>query len=277
MIFWLPVLAAFCLGLAAACLLEAGRLHHDGKRPWSYSLLAGLCLCLALGLWLNGRAAPPTPFTASNRQLAPGHSSQPLDPTLPPPLLTLLSQNTPPLTNHAAPMMDNGLRMTDNGLRDTPWSRSAITRPKSPPTRLHIPALKINSTIVPAPLRDGAWDVDGLGSSVGLLATAGQYPGDTLAMVLAGHMTFPDGNLLEQGAFAELQYATYGMEVLVEAGGQTAVYQVVEINRIAPDAVNRLYLEDGDTILLLTCTDWNEDTYLYANRLLVRAIRVERE
>jgi LPXTG-site transpeptidase (sortase) family protein len=138
---------------------------------------------------------------------------------------------------------------------------------------LHIPALNVSQPIVELPLENGRWDVSSLGGKVGRLGSTGAYPGDTLAPVFAGHMTFPTSATLETGAFANLQYATYGTELIYELNGEETVYTVTEISRVAPEEVERLYLADGDSILLVTCTDWDGDGRVYTNRLLVRAVR----
>ncbi len=137
---------------------------------------------------------------------------------------------------------------------------------------LHIPALGVLQPIVDLPLENGRWDVSILGEKVGRLGSTGAYPGDSLAPVFAGHMTFPTSATLETGAFANLQYATYGTEVIYERNGEKTIYTVTEINRVAPEDVERLYLVDGNSILLVTCTDWDGDGRLYTNRLLVRAV-----
>ena len=111
--------------------------------------------------------------------------------------------------------------------------------------------------------------VGGGAAWVGLSA----FPGDQLAPVFAGHMTFPTSATLETGAFANLQYATYGTEIIYEVNGSATAYTVTEISRVEPSEVERLFLEDGDSILLVTCTDWDKNGRVYANRLLVRAVR----
>jgi hypothetical protein len=53
------------------------------------------------------------------------------------------------------------------------------------------------------------------------------------------------------------------------------VYAVREKGRLPPYDVTQLYFPDGQSLLLVTCTDWDFDTRTYANRLLVRASLVE--
>lgn len=139
---------------------------------------------------------------------------------------------------------------------------------------LRIPSLEVAAAVGDIAVRDGVWDVSQLGDGVGRLATTGIRPADEWAMVLAGHMSFPSANLLQQGAFAALQYVQTGSDVFYEVGDVVYHYQVESVRRIAPDAVDALYVADGSRLLLVTCTDWDEAGRLYSNRLLVTAVMV---
>ena len=139
---------------------------------------------------------------------------------------------------------------------------------------LRIPALSVARSIVEVPLENGRWDVSQLGGRVGWLSGTGTHPGDDQAMVFVGHMTFPASDTLEQGAFANLQSVTYGTEVIYHQGGHDLIYEVTEISRIDPSDIEQIHLADGNSILLLTCTDWDGNGRVYANRLLVRATLV---
>ncbi len=271
--YWLPVLAAFGWGMALAYGLEAlTRLRAGGKRPWAFFYLALTCVVVALvvGNYELGIRNYEEEEGITHHSLRLTETVVPA--TLPPPIrnyeLGIRNYEGGEITPRASQPALKPLK----GITD---SVSLLTAYRSlpTPTRLHIPAFKINRPVVAVPLVDGAWDVAHLGGDVGLLASAGQYPGDGLAMVFAGHMTFADGRLLYTGAFAELPYATYGTEIVVEMGGETAVYQVTETRRITPQDVDALYLADGNSILLITCTDWDDNTGLYASRLLIRATR----
>lgn len=253
--YYLPLAAALAVGLAAALLLEAAwQRHRGGSRPWLWAGLALGCFCLAWVSWGMG-----TPQKTIMPLTAPLARPEPLLPaTAVPPL-------PPPLVTQFTPAASSPL-----------WQAASQPNPAPrPPTRLRIPVLQIDRAIVPVPVRDAAWDVAALGQNVGLLATTGAHAGDRLAMVFAGHMTFPDGRLLFEGAFANLPTITYGTEVLLEGEAGTAVYRVQAIGRVPPAAVDQLYLADGDSILLVTCTDWDAASGTYANRFIVRAVWVE--
>ncbi len=256
MIDWRLVLGALAGGLALTCWLESRyRLGRSTERL--VRLLQGTAVFLAVAaaslftyayanpLW--PQPVPPRTVVAAAVPLSPRFTPSPLVP----PSVFVMATATP--QTGALPALQ------DNMPPETAF--------------LHIPDLGVSQPIVDLPLANGRWDVSALGERVGRLDSTGAYPGDTLAPVFAGHMTFPASATLATGAFANLQYATYGTELIYEVDGQKIVYSVTEISRVAPEEVERLYLADGDSILLVTCTDWDADGRIYASRLLVRAVR----
>lgn len=136
--------------------------------------------------------------------------------------------------------------------------------------RLRIPALNVDLPIDPMPLRDGHWDITTLGAGIGWLEGTGARPGADLAMVFIGHVNV---SMQQHGPFAELQHLPLGAALSYTLNGQEYLYTVVEKGRMTTEDVSRVYLPAGDTLLLLTCTDWEPDTRTYARRLLVRAVR----
>ena len=249
MIEWWVVALAFGAGLLLVSLLEAAlRSGHPRGRPVIF-VSALICLSVGGGLFfvrdkpeVEGQWINEDEMVEENTAVTP----------LPPPSIFTFS------TTRIKPEL-------------------VPTVPVDQPTILAIPDLDIKQEIVDVPLQDGTWNVADLGENVGLLAGTGQQPGEELAMVLAGHMTFPSSRQLMQGAFANLQYAIYGTEVILQSGGEQMLYKVVEIERVDPDDVEQLRVHDGDSILLVTCTDWDENGRFYATRLLIRAERVDSE
>ena len=256
MIDWRIVLGAFGGGLALTCWLESLHRLRQAQKKMA-RLLQGTAVLMTLlaaslwayayfnPLWLQAVASGPVAQTA----VAPTVRLTPSP--LAPPSVFIMATPAPPTGSPPAPLKD------------------AATEG----SYLHIPALGVSQSIVELPLENGRWQVSSLGEQVGRLDGTGTLPGDTLAPVFAGHMTFPASAALETGAFANLQYATYGTEVIYEVNGTETRYTVTEISRVAPSDVERLFLEDGESILLTTCTDWDVDGRLYTNRLLVRAVR----
>lgn len=139
------------------------------------------------------------------------------------------------------------------------------------PARLMIPTIGLDQPILVVPIVDGHWDLTTLGDGVGWLPTTGEHPEDDLAMVLVGHISV---TAVERGAFAQLQRLKVGETVTYRAAGVDYVYAIAERTRVAPDDVQKLYVPGGNTLLLLTCTDWDFTRRTYENRLLVRATLV---
>lgn len=255
MIDWRIVLGAFGGGLALTCWLEScHRLKLSQNRmAWRLQGTAVLLIAIAAGLFTFAHFNPLwSPVVPQRFQTQTAVLPTLLSPSLLPPPSVFIMATPAPQTG----------------------STAALPEERQPEgAYLHIPALGVSQPIIDLPLENGRWDVTSLGEKVGRLGSTGIYPGDTLAPVFAGHMTFPASATLETGAFANLQYATYGTELIYELNGQETMYTVAEISRVAPEEVERLYLADGDSILLVTCTDWDADGRRYVNRLLVRAIR----
>jgi len=256
MIDWRIILGALAGGLALTCWLES-RHRLRQSQVFTARLLQGTSVFtafLAAGLFVyanqNQIWQHPT-LSRFEAQTAVSTSPTTTSTSLAPPSVFILATPVQPPTS-------NPTQNTNN---------------PTEPTYLHIPDLDISQPIIELPLQNGRWDVSQLGERVGHLTSTGTQPGDTLAPVFAGHMTFPSSTTLATGAFANLQYATYDTEVHYEINRELFVYKVTEISRVAPSEVAQLYLEDGNSILLVTCTDWDPNGRIYTNRLLIRATR----
>ena len=254
LLFTLPMFAtlhAFLFGLAAVCLLEGWR-----TRRWGWLVVAGGILASQLV------SLSPSQLTAVSHQ--PPAVSQPSAPN---PQSTIQNPQSftllpfPPLSISANPTISSA---------PPPLRPSAEPSPTPPPPLLQIPRLGLETAVQTIPIVGGMWDVSALGAGVGLLEGLADEP-----VVLVGHMTFPWLNLLQEGAFAHLQDVRLGDEVVYTLGGEMVRYEVAAVGRLAPDAVAELLTAAPNTLLLLTCTDWNFETWQYDNRLVVTAVRVE--
>ena len=140
--------------------------------------------------------------------------------------------------------------------------------PTASPPRLVIPSLDLDRPVVAVPIRAGSWDLTGLDDNVGWLETTGQKPGDVLAMALVGHITL---TAVRRGPFADLWKLPVGAEIIYRQGGTDYVYGVKYKVSASPDEAWRLYVHDGQTLLLVTCSEWDYATFSYAKRLIVVA------
>lgn len=255
MIQWHWVIAAFFAGVTLTLFLEIRRRLQAGK-PVGILYLVPIIFCvMAVGVWLTGYES-----AASFEETAVF-----IPPALPEPT------PTSPLKDLPAPQIS---------LKKAPIIASTTPFPTSEPLqtavrRLIIPSLNLNKPVHAIPLENGTWNVAELGSDVGWLETTAVSPDENQAMVFVGHMTYAHENLLEQGAFADIPTLPYGTSVILETETDSHTYLVDSVRRVSPDNTDVLYQEPGNSILLLTCADWNPQQGIYENRLLVRASKTD--
>lgn len=266
LIAWNVVLAALCAGLMLATGLLA--LQYRSQHPAATRLLLLAAICLgALGVV----SLFAVPLSAATAELASPDlesleaaslelAALPAVPTLAQPLASPASL----AAREAQPAILPSVRA---GALLAPITEPVET-PQPRPARLRIPRLNVDAPITTIPIVNGQWDLSTLSADVGWLTTTGAFPGDRLAMALVGHITT---ERLTRGAFAELERIRPGDEIVYAAPEAEYVYQVRWRSRVTPDNVKALYLPDGQTLLLLTCTDWDASGKRYANRLLVEA------
>lgn len=139
---------------------------------------------------------------------------------------------------------------------------------------LIIPSLGVSQGIVHVPVIAGQWDVASLGMDIGLLQTTGTQPGDNTGMAFVGHVTIPGGG---GGPFANLILLEHGQEVIYRWRGTDYIYEVERIFLVHPQSVATLYQDDGDTIVLATCSSWDYVNWDYAKRLVTRARLVRQD
>jgi len=137
---------------------------------------------------------------------------------------------------------------------------------------LEIPQLELELPIVGVPRVDNGWDVSWLWNQIGWLnGTA--FPMQSGNSVLTGHVVDTNGS---PGPFARLGSLKWGDEISVHAFGQKYVYEVREIELVAPDAVSSVIRHEAyPWLTLITCQGYDESSDSYRYRLVVRAVQVE--
>lgn len=243
---WALVIGAFCGGLVLTLLLAARRQSSEGA---ARGLMAGALFVATVALLLA------SPFQAA---------SQPEAATA-----ALRASSTLPAT--AAPTRVSALvpvTARPASATSTPVPLPTQPLPTPPPPRLRIASLGVDAEVVPVTIDQGQWDMEPLGSDVGRLDTTGAFPSDTYAMVLVGHITLTASR---RGPFAELQRIPRDGVIAYVVDGVEYVYRVRSVRRLEPGDVKSLYVRDGRVLLLLTCTDFDPERRVYANRLLVEA------
>ena len=136
---------------------------------------------------------------------------------------------------------------------------------------LIIPALNLEEPIIRVLVVNGYWDVSGLNTQVGHLQTTGERPGDGLAMTFVGHTSWPGS-----GPFADLIQLRHGEQIIYRWNGYDYIYQIDRMMHVLPTQVGTLYEENGEAIVLATCSGWNPDTSQYDTRLITRATLIEK-
>ncbi|MGC8878015.1 MAG: sortase [Anaerolineae bacterium] len=140
-------------------------------------------------------------------------------------------------------------------------------QPKVPATRLVIPKLGVDASVVMVALRDGTWQVDQLTHELGHLQGTAS-PGDPSNIAIAGHVTLARG---EDGPFRYLSQLHQGDEVLVFAGEQPYRYVIKEVRVVSPEDVQVTFPTAEPTLTLITCANWNRERRVYDDRVIAVA------
>ncbi len=221
----------------------------------SYFQLARI---FSLGLLLMASVACAT---------APSASSAPRPTSTPTSLVDISTATRTPAARPSTPSATEAPTQTD--IRSA--LPNATAEPLLPP-RLLIPKLKVNEPIIEIPIVEGEWDIGALGSRIGWLTTTGARPGEAWAMAFVGHVSLDTGI---SGPFGYLWRLRPGAEIVFQQGATQYVYVVTEKRAVGADAVNELYIPDGNQMVLMTCDNWDFANWHYTERLLVLAELVE--
>ena len=136
---------------------------------------------------------------------------------------------------------------------------------------IEIPVIKLNTSIVGVPLKNGNWDLSWLQNQAGWLnGTA--YPTWAGNSVLTAHAVNADG---KPGVFSSLKSLNAGEYIFVYNLGYRYTYKVVSNKFVQPDDITVLRHEDKAYLTLITCDTYDEKTGTYLRRLAVRAVLVD--
>ena len=213
-------------------------------------------------------------LTVNNEQ-GTGNEEQQIIPTPQPPTAspqqptTNSQQSTisiePTLTHHASHITPT-LQSPISQSPDLPAPSPQPPPPNPPPAQLIIPSLGVSKTLEHIPVENGQWNLEELASGIGHLQTTGEHPGDDVGMTFVGHVTRPWPEI--GGPFADLIFMQPGDEIIYRWDGFDYVYGLESFARVKPEAVEYLYVQDGDMITLATCDTWDYVEWTYADRLL---------
>jgi LPXTG-site transpeptidase (sortase) family protein len=134
-------------------------------------------------------------------------------------------------------------------------------------TRIVIPAINVDASVVTAPFTGDTWEVSTLGNDVGWMETT-SIPGVGSNTVLAGHIATRE---LGNGPFVYLRLLEDGDEVFVFTKENKYVY-TISGQEIVSATDSYVIAESEDAKLtLLTCTSFDRATSTYLQRRAVFA------
>ena len=145
----------------------------------------------------------------------------------------------------------------------------------SGPRRLEIPKLNLSRPvpIVELPQVDNTWDVSQLGHNVGWLEHTTWLDPTWGNTVIVGHVQLDSE---DPGPFYHLGSLAPGDEIVIWEGDDRFVYEVSETEVVHSTAVQITHPTSDPVLTLLTCTNWDFDRGVFADRLIIRAIPIER-
>jgi LPXTG-site transpeptidase (sortase) family protein len=145
----------------------------------------------------------------------------------------------------------------------------------SGPRRLEIPKLNLTRPvpIVELPQEDDTWDVSELGHNVGWLEHTTWLDPTWGNTVIVGHVQLDSD---DPGPFYHLGSLVVGDEIIIWEGNDRFVYEVAAIETVHSTAIEVTHPTHDPILTLLTCTNWDFDRGVFADRLIIRAVPIER-
>jgi LPXTG-site transpeptidase (sortase) family protein len=133
--------------------------------------------------------------------------------------------------------------------------------------RLVVPALRVDSDVIPVPFNGETWDVSGLGQEVGLLETQ-ELLASNRNLAIAGHFSL-FGPV--PGPFRYLSRLVPGARIYLYSDRNLYIYQVQDQQVVTGTDLSVLEAGDETRLTLLTCETWDEKTKQFLRRRAVRA------
>jgi LPXTG-site transpeptidase (sortase) family protein len=196
--------------------------------------------------------------------------------------LTTTSPDSDP-TNNVDGVFINIVTPDDQDLPETGFAPNRETNIPSQPTNLsylnfgdlwlEIPVLGVETTIVGVPLVEDGWDVTWLWDKAGYLGGTA-FPTWAGNSVITGHVVLPSGI---EGPFAGLKDLKFGDVVIVHGWDERYVYEIRDVDVVAPNDPSVLRHEEYPWITLVTCEGYDEQLETYRWRVAAHAVQVSVE
>ncbi len=143
----------------------------------------------------------------------------------------------------------------------------------SPVVRIVIPVLLLDTVVKYVPYDGFTWLIGGLSREVAWLGNT-SWPGLGSNTSLAGHVTVAGYG---DGPFRYLEDVPVGEIIILYTERSIYTYQVRESRITTADDMAVTLGTDNPQVTLITCVDWDDETEMYLNRLIVYGdlVRVE--
>ena len=141
----------------------------------------------------------------------------------------------------------------------------------TPPERMLIPIIGVDSPVKYVPYKQITWLVAGLTHEIAWMGDT-SWPGLGGNTAMAGHVTMRDGS---EGPFRRLQVLNPGDEIFLQTGKYNYTYQVRELVIVPDYEFSVLESTESPQLTLVTCTGWDEELEIYLERLVLYADLVE--
>ncbi len=137
---------------------------------------------------------------------------------------------------------------------------------------ISIPAIGVTDLpVTEAPFNGGTWDFSRITNQAAHLQGE-PLPGNDGNAAIGAHVELAQR---KPGPFYRLNQIQPGAEILIRRGVHVYRYIVVKLWTVPPGDLSPLYGTPGQTLTLITCSDYSGASDSYLRRLIVRAIRVQ--
>jgi len=143
----------------------------------------------------------------------------------------------------------------------------------SPVVRIVIPTLLLDTVVKYVPYDGFTWLIGGLRGEVAWLGNT-SWPGLGSNTSLAGHVTVTGYG---DGPFRHLEDVPVGEVIILYTEHNIYTYQVRQSRVTTADDMAVTFATENSQVTLITCVDWDDETEMYLNRLIVLGdlVRVE--
>ncbi len=137
----------------------------------------------------------------------------------------------------------------------------------SPPNRILIPSLGLDTIVKYVPFDGYTWLISGLQNEIAWMGST-SWPGLGGNTGLAGHVTLRNG---ADGPFRQLESLQAGDVITVVTERNLYTYKVRQQNVVKDDDFSIVKPSQQPILTLITCAGWNSDLGHYLQRLIVIA------